>query len=304
MRPPGAPTTSARSGTSPFGVEPCFSISPVRENGLCRGPGRIRLPAEMTATVNGVRLSYSDIGHGMPLVCLHGGMGVDAGSLHVPGILDLAQFGVRLIIPDQRGHGQSERTNQSNYSHSVWADDVHELAERLGLQKFALFGHSYGGFLALEYAKRWPESLTHLILVATSAGPVSAQAAAVATDADLREHFRSVWPRFFVGEDKHWPLFESLQFSVDAYTAAFTRELPQYDLRAHVAQLDVPTLLIVGQTDPYRAHMEWLAAHLSRPTLRTLEGTGHFPFIETADRFRQCVASFIRERSEEHLSAR
>jgi pimeloyl-ACP methyl ester carboxylesterase len=42
-----------------------------------------------------------------------------------------------------------------------------------GLRKFALFGHSYGGFPALEYARRWPESLTHLILGSTSAGPVS-----------------------------------------------------------------------------------------------------------------------------------
>jgi proline iminopeptidase len=258
----------------------------------------------MTATVNGVRLSYSDIGHGIPLVCLHGGMGVDAGSLHVRGILDLAQLGIRLIIPDQRGHGESERTTQSDYSHNVWAADVHDLAESLGLQKFALFGHSYGGFLALEYAKRWPESLTHLILVSTSAGPVSARAAAVVTDADLREHFRSVWPRFFVGDDKHWELFESLQFSVDAYTAAFARELPGYDLRRDVASLDVRTLLIVGQSDPYREHMEWLAAHLPQPTLCTLEGTGHFPFIEAADRFRRCVASFIEERNEEHLSAR
>jgi proline iminopeptidase len=221
-------------------------------------------------------------------------MGVDAGSLHVPGILDLAQLGIRLIIPDLRGHGQSEHTTPSNYSHDVWTDDVHELAESLGLQRFALFGHSYGGFLALEYAKRWPESLTHLILVATSAGPVSAQAAAVASDADLREHFRSVWPRFFVGDNKHWPLFESLQFSADAYTAAFVRELPDYDLREHVAELDVPTLLVVGQSDRYRPHMEWLAAHLPQPTLCTFEGVGHFPFIEAADQFHQCVASFIQ----------
>lgn len=258
----------------------------------------------MTATVNGVRLWYSDLGHGIPLVCLHGGMGVDAGALHVPGVLDLVQLGIRLIIPDQRGHGESERTAQSDYPHRVWSDDVHELAQSLGLQKFALLGHSYGGFLALEYAKRWPESLTHLILVATSAGPVSVQTAAVATDADLREHFRRVWPRFFVGDDKHWPLFESLQFSVDAYKAAFTRELPNYDLRGHVAQLDVPALLIVGQDDLYRADMEWLAAHLPRATLCTLEQTGHFPFIEAADRFGHCVGSFIQERNEEHLPAR
>ena len=257
----------------------------------------------MTVTVNGVRLSYSDIGHGIPIICLHGGMGVDAASLHVPGILDLAQLGIRLIIPDQRGHGESERTSQSDYSHKVWAADVHDLAESLGLRKFALFGHSYGGFLALEYARRWPESLTHLILVSTSAGPVSVQAAAVVTDADLREHFRSIWPRFFVGDDKHWPLFESLQFSADAYTAAFARELPDYDLRKHVAGLDLPTLLIVGQRDPYRQHMEWLAAHLPQPTLCTLEGVGHFPFIEAANQFCQRVAAFIRDR-EGHLPAR
>ena len=254
----------------------------------------------MTATVNGVRLSYSDIGHGIPLLCLHGGMGIDAASLRVPGILDLAQLGIRVIIPDQRGHGQSERTSHSDYSHDVWAADVHDLAQVLGLRQFALLGHSYGGFLALEYATRWPQSLTHLILVATSAGPVSARAANAATDVDLREHFRSMWPRFFVGDDKHWPLFESLHFSVDAYTAAFARALPAYDLRGQLARVDVPSLLIVGQHDPYRPHMEWLAAHLPIPTLCTLDGVGHFPFIEAAEQFRQRVAAFLHGREEEH----
>lgn len=249
----------------------------------------------MTATVNGVRLSYSDIGHGAPLLCLHGGMGADAGSLRVPGILNLAQLGIRLIIPDQRGHGRSERTNQVDYSHNTWTADVRDLAQCLGLRRFALLGHSYGGFLALEYANRWPESLTHLILVATSAGPVSAQAVNVGTDAELREHFRGIWPRFFVRDDKHWPVFESLQFSADAYTAAFARELPAYDLRAHIAGLDVPTLLIVGQSDPYRVDMEWLAAHLPNPTLCTFDGVGHFPFVEAAEHFSRRVAAFIHE---------
>ena len=157
----------------------------------------------MTATVNGIRLTYSETGRGVPLLCLHGGMGVDAGTLHVPGILNLAKLGVRVIIPDQRGHGKSERSSQSKYSHHTWAVDAHDLAQSLGLSPLALLGHSYGGFLALEYAKHWPESLTHLILVATSAGPISVQPADVSTDADLREHFRSIWPRFFVGDDKH-----------------------------------------------------------------------------------------------------
>jgi len=45
---------------------------------------RIRLRAEMTATVNGIRLSYSDVGQGIPLVCLHGGMGCGYRLPYVP----------------------------------------------------------------------------------------------------------------------------------------------------------------------------------------------------------------------------
>jgi len=49
----------------------------------CRATGDFDGSEEsMTATVNGVRLSYSDVGRGTPLFCLHGGMGVDAASLH------------------------------------------------------------------------------------------------------------------------------------------------------------------------------------------------------------------------------
>lgn len=247
----------------------------------------------MRATVNGVQLTYSDTGGGVPLLCLHGGMGVDAGTLRVPGILDLVRYGIRVIIPDQRGHGQSARVSPAEYSHAMWATDAHDLAEGLGCSRLALLGHSYGGFLALEYATRWPESLTHLILVATSAGPVPVRTAPVATDADLREHFRSVWPRFFAGDNKYWELFETLRFAADPYNAAFTRELPAYDVRQQVQGLRVPTLLIVGSDDPYRARMEWLAEHMPDASLRVLEGVGHFPFIEAAREFTLSVAAFV-----------
>jgi len=105
-----------------------------------------------TADINGVTISYSDIGSGTPLLCLHGGMGVDSQTLHVPAILNLSEHGIRVIIPDQRGHGKSSRDNGAGYTHETWAADVRSLARHLGLSRFALLGHSYGGFLALEYA--------------------------------------------------------------------------------------------------------------------------------------------------------
>ncbi len=249
-----------------------------------------------TADLDGVTLSYTDVGSGTPLICLHGGMGVDRQTLHAAGILDLSKHGIRLIIPDQRGHGKSSHDGDAEYTHATWAADTRSLARHLNLSRFALLGHSYGGFIALEYALRWPDSLSHLVLVATSAGPVFARTVTFATDAELREHFRGIWPLFFAGENKHFDLFEKLGFSVGPYNAAFQRELPAYDLHERVTELRVPMLLIVGSTDPYRAHMEWLAENTPEATLCVLEHVGHFPFIEASADFVREVVYFLTGR--------
>lgn len=249
-----------------------------------------------TATVNGTTLAYSDAGDGLLLLCVHGGMGVDGNTLRVPGILDLVDHGIRVVVPDLRGHGGSASCPEHEYSHLGWATDLHALVERLGDNAVALLGHSYGGFIALEYAVRWPQSLTHLVLVATSAGPVDFAPAVVDSDAALREHFRAIWPRFFLNTDKHWPLFDRLQIAAAPYNAAFQRELPAYDVRERVAAVQVPTLLIVGSDDRYRPDMEWLADQMPHADLWIVEHVGHFPFIEAASEFTSRVAAFLNER--------
>jgi proline iminopeptidase len=247
----------------------------------------------VTATVNGVAIAYSDTGSGVPLLCVHGGMGIDGASLRVPGVLRLADRGVRVIIPDQRGHGASDRGAPSLYNHRTWVDDIHALASHLGLMRTALLGHSYGGFLALEFALQWPDALTHLVLVGTSAGPVNAPATEVRSNDDLRERFRTAWPMFFAGSDKHWPLFEALAFSAAPYNAAFTRELPRYDLRARAGEIHTPALLIVGAADWYRPHMESLARLLPNARLHVIGGASHFPFVEAEGEFLNVVGEFL-----------
>ena len=245
-------------------------------------------------TVNGATLRYTDSGDGMPLLCLHGGMGIDSASLRVPGILNLSDHGIRLVIPDQRGHGASSRHTQRDYTHTTWITDVRALATALGLQRFALLGHSYGGFLAVEYAVQWPESLTHLILVASSAGPVVASREPLNTDEDVRKRFRDAWPHLFSGEDKHWPLFDTLGLSVEPYNSAFIGELPQYDRRDRVKALRVPTLLVVGSNDHYVPHMKWLSQNVPDAALCVIEGVGHFPFVEAPNEFITTVSAFLK----------
>jgi proline iminopeptidase len=222
-------------------------------------------------------------------------MGIDSASLRVPGVLGLAQRGCEVAIFDQGGHGDSSKLASGDYTHELWATDAFNLAGQFGWDKFALLGHSYGGFIALEYAIRWPETLSHLILVSTSAGPVSATPAAVSTDEDLRNYFGRRWPEFFAGLDKHREIFERLRFSLPPYQAAFGRELPKYDLRSAVQKIAVPTLLIVGGEDHYKPDMEWLAQELPNASLHVFPNVGHFPFVEAADAFLQTVSAFLSE---------
>jgi len=247
----------------------------------------------VTAVVNDIAISYTDVGVGTPLLCLHGGMGIDGASLRVPGILRLADCGLRVVIPDQRGHGASAAGDPACYSHETWVEDARALLTHLGVARSALLGHSYGGFIALEFALRCPDVLTHLVLVSTSAGPIQVPAAAVGSNEELCEGFRAIWPRYFSGRDKHWALFDALAFSAPAYNAAFTRELLRYDLRARVAGIRTSTLLVVGADDWYRRDIEWLAGRLPNATLCVMDGAGHFPFVEAESQFIDTVAEFL-----------
>ena len=254
-----------------------------------------------TENVTGAQLAYTREGAGQPLLCLHGGMGIDSASLRVPGITALASRGCDLVIFDQRGHGESSATVSTECTHEAWATDAVNLARHLGWKKFALHGHSYGGFIALEYAVRWPHTLSQLILVATSAGPVRFAPAACSTDEELRRHFEEIWPAFFIASNEHWGLFNRLRFSAMPYRAAFDRELPNYDLRSRMRTLEVPALLIIGSEDRYKTDMEWLANELPSASLHIVQRVGHFPFVEAPEELLDAVSRFISgERREMH----
>lgn len=246
--------------------------------------------------VNGCRLRCREWGAGAPLICLHGGMGIDGSYLDCAALRRLANEGIRVIVPDQRGHGRSGRTGEATYTHATWVEDVGQLADRLGLDRFALMGHSYGGFIALEFALRHGHRLGHLVLVGSSAGPVdSSRFAVVADDRELRDALRRRWPSLFAAEEKHWPVFERLRFSAAAYNAAFRRELPRYDLTDWLGELRVRTLLISGSRDGYAQDMKRMLSRIPGARLEIIEEAGHMPFLEAPERFTRMLAGFLGE---------
>ncbi len=244
--------------------------------------------------VNGVQLSYQEWGAGEPLVCAHGGMGLDSSYFKSHGILKLASDKRRVVLYDQRGHGRSGRSPMEAYTHAQWAADLGAFAAAIAPGKFALLGHSYGGVIALEFAVRHPEALSHLILVDTSAGPVIRQVPEIHDNVALAKHFRRKWLQFFPGTEKRWDVFDRLSFSWEPFVRAFRDELPNYDVRAQVRNLTMPTLLIVGSEDAaYMPDIEWLAGQLPQARKVIIPGAGHFPFIDAPETFSTAVTDFL-----------
>ena len=114
------------------------------------------------AELPGVRLHYEEVGAGPPLVLLHGiGASRSDWEYNVPAF---ARH-YRVITPDLRGFGQSERSG--NYGVATFAGDIWALLEQLQVSRFNLIGHSMGGAVALQMAVDRPERIERLVAADT-----------------------------------------------------------------------------------------------------------------------------------------
>jgi proline iminopeptidase len=110
------------------------------------------------------RLYYREIGQGQPLVILHGGPDFDHHYL-LPAMDRLADS-FRLIYYDQRGRGRSGgQVEPDEVSMASEVADCLRIMEHFQLDRAALLGHSWGALLALEFALRHPDRVSHLILM-------------------------------------------------------------------------------------------------------------------------------------------
>ena len=114
--------------------------------------------------IRDVSLFVKVIGQGYPLLLMHGGPGMDHTSL-----LSLLPCADRftLIYIDHRCNGRSDGIPVSSMTWDNLTADAEAIRQKLGFKKWAVLGHSFGGMVALEYALRYPDSLSHLLLMDT-----------------------------------------------------------------------------------------------------------------------------------------
>jgi Predicted hydrolases or acyltransferases (alpha/beta hydrolase superfamily) len=117
--------------------------------------------ADRYAAVNGVKLHYLVAGKGDPVILLHG----YAQNSHMwrPLMKELAKTHL-VVAPDLRGFGDSTKA-ESGYDKKTMAQDIHALANSLGIQKAGVAGHDIGLMVAYAYAAQYPGEVDRLALM-------------------------------------------------------------------------------------------------------------------------------------------
>jgi len=205
------------------------------------------------------------------LFAVHGGPGSEHAS-YKPALSPLANK-AQIVYFDHRGQGRSGRGPKETYTLDNNVEDMEALRKYLGLGQIVVLGTSYGGMVGMAYAARYPQSVSHLILVATSpdnrflesarrsveARGTSEQKRAVekllnadfSDESELREYYRVTGPLYSI---KHNPTMAEerlarLIVSVDAINMAFGGFFKQFDLKNELSNITAPVLILAGKHD-------------------------------------------------------
>jgi proline iminopeptidase len=280
---------------------------------------------EQDLPLEGFSVRLREAGEGEPILCLHGGPGMDSAyffpdpEVWGPGLRALAR-NHRVVTYDQRGCGGSGiPAVDQPLALSRHVDDVARVVAALGLERPTLLAHSFGAVLGILFALQHPELLSRLVIlggaptrdfqagyrraVASELPPeVVARLARLQAgeldDEAMRERFRLVLPLYFhqtLSEEKRESLLSSVTFHA-AVNRAVAVGLEDYDLSAALPHVRAPSLVVYGTSDRVVQPEYQLAFRGRLLTARfvAFQESGHFPFLEEPEPFARVVHYFVR----------
>jgi pimeloyl-ACP methyl ester carboxylesterase len=220
---------------------------------------------------DGRTLAWAESGdlHGKVLFFFHGTPG--SRFFHPPDEIT-KKMGVRLITIDRPGYGQS--SFQPNRQIRDWPDDIAQLADSLGIGKFALAGHSGGGPYVLACALAFPDRVTAAVVL-SGAGPADAPGATQGMS-------RLNKAGFTFGRYVPWPVWHALMWAIyhrrrDDPAASMDRENghrpPADDVQ--ILRPEVRAACLESETEAFRPGLRgfaWDARLLTRPWRFPLAG--------------------------------
>lgn len=266
----------------------------------------------MRTTVNGVQIAFTDEGpHGVAPILLVHGFPLSRGAWS----RQVEAFGGsrRVIAPDLRGFGESEASPDAGPTSMFrFAEDLRALLLDLEVDSVILVGHSMGGYVAIAFAKAYPELLKGLVLVGTRAGADTPEAATGrrATAEKIKTEgtvglVTGMVPKMLAPGNNDAAMIESVRALMAPSTpagviGALLGMADRPDARESLSQIKVPTLVIAGTEDtliPFSESEEMTKA-IPGADLRLISGAGHLVAFERAEAFNAALRDWLVTRSE------
>jgi proline-specific peptidase len=262
----------------------------------------------------------------LPVLCLHGGPGVP--SDYIEPMEALAAGGREIIFYDQLGCGKSDHVHDpALWTCELYCEEIGVIRKALGLERIHLFGHSWGGMLAIEYAltrpqgvasyvlagsppniprfisavhglvEQLPERIRQIIAKHEAAGTMSDPEYQEATVEFAQRHLcrADPWPEFFQRA------FEQFVQNSEVYNTMWgpsefcaTGTLKDWNRSPRLGEINAPTLITSGRYDEATpAVMEELHRGIKGSRWVLFEESSHMPHIEEHERYIQVVAEFL-----------
>lgn len=241
----------------------------------------------MKTKINDIQIAYGrQAGSGVPLVLLHG-FGLNRSIWDDLSVNYLK--GINLVVPDVRGHGETD-ANEGFYSMDLLAADLAGLLRYLDIEKAIVCGHSMGGYIALAFAERYPELLAGLGLITTNASSDDSQkragryaqieeikirgSAAVADSLAPRLSHNSV-----IVERAHRMISKTSPIGLMGALGGMAERPDRSTVLERITQPAIVVAGVLDQITDYETSKE-MATALTNGTLFSLKNAGHMPMAD------------------------
>jgi 3-oxoadipate enol-lactonase len=257
----------------------------------------------MDTKLNRIALSTTDDGRGLPLVFLHG-FPLSRGAWRKQ--IEVFRASYRVIAPDLRGVGDSGM-QPGPATMAQCAADVRALLRQLSTGPVVLIGHSMGGYVALAFARQFPDMLRGLVLVGTRQGPDTVEGAAGRRETagkvqEMGVHvvIDAMVPRMLAAGNQDASMHEQVRGLMTSSTpagviGALLGMAERPDSTSLLAKISVPTLVITGADDVLipSSESEKLAQAIQGAQLAVIPRAGHLVAFEQPDEFNRVLQAWL-----------
>ena len=284
------------------------------------------------AWVDGAHLWFQIKGRGDPVVVIAGGPG-DSHLYLTPWFDELAKH-YKVIYYDAFGRGKSDRAkNPAEYSFDRDVKDLEGLRIDLGIEKWSVIGHSYGGMVAQAYALKYPNSVDKLILSNTFYDGEMWQENDDNSNYEIKNQYPEVWAElmklrdqgmvssspecqrlygqipagllyYYDGANSDKVRKDSSSFNPQVYYQIVGSDgdfliggdIGKLDFRTGLKNLKMPVLILAGRFDRVAVprFSEKFQEYCPQAKFEMFERSGHLPFIEQPKRYFDVVEEFLK----------